>query len=216
MVLAAGRGERMRPLTDALPKPLLPIGGRPLIEWHLERLGRAGIREVAINTSWLGERLRATLGDGRRLGVAITWFDEGPQPLEAAGGIVNALGFFGEEPFAVVNGDITTDYPLPPPPPAEGRLAHLVLVPNPVEHRRGDFGVECGELRGDGPQRHTFAGIASYRPQFFAGLAPGRRALKPLLDRAIVAGRITAELYAGRWSDVGTPERLAAAAAALR
>jgi MurNAc alpha-1-phosphate uridylyltransferase len=216
MLLAAGRGERMRPHTDTTPKPLLPVGGRPLIEWHLERLARAGVSEVAINTSWLGAALRTALGDGARFGLSLGWFDEGPQPLEVAGGLVNALGFFGGEPFAVVNADVATDYPLPPPAPAPGRLAHLVLVPNPPEHARGDFGIECGELRLDAPRRLTFAGIASYRTEFFAGLTPGRRALKPLLDRALVAGHVSAEAYRGRWSDIGTPERLAAADAALR
>jgi len=216
MLLAAGRGERMRPLTDATPKPLLAVGGRPMIEWHLEALARGGVREVAVNTSWLGERLRAALGDGARFGLSLGWFDEGPQPLEVAGGIVNALGFFRGEPFCVVNGDVVTDYPLPPPAPPPGRLAHLVLVPNPPEHPRGDFGLECGELRFDAPRRLTYAGIASYRPEFFAGLGPGRRAWKPLVDRALAAGLVSAEVYHGRWSDAGTPARLAAADAALR
>jgi N-acetyl-alpha-D-muramate 1-phosphate uridylyltransferase len=216
MVLAAGRGERMRPLTAALPKPLLAVGGRPLIEWHLASLARGGIREVAINTSWLGSMLEAALGDGARFGLRLRWFHEGPEPFETAGGIVNALEFFGAEPFAVVNGDVYTAYPLPPPPPAAGRLAHLVLVPNPEEHPRGDFGLECGELRVDAPRRYTFAGLASYHPRLFAGLAPGRRALKPVLDRAAAAGLVTAEVYAGGWADVGTPERLAALDAELR
>ena len=210
MLLAAGRGERMRPLTDTLPKPLLPVGGRPLIEWHIERLVRAGVTEIGINTSWLGERLRATLGDGARLGARIRWFDEGAEPLEAAGGIVNALTMFGVEPFAVVNSDVWTDYSLPPPAPPAGRLAHLVLVPNPGHNGRGDFGLECGEVRLDGPLRYTFAGLACYEPRLFASLPAGRRALKPVLDGAIAAGLVTGELYGGRWTDVGTPERLAA------
>jgi MurNAc alpha-1-phosphate uridylyltransferase len=215
LVLAAGRGERMRPLTDSIPKPLLVVGGRPLIVWHLARLAAAGVSEVAINTSWLGATLREALGDGTGHGVAIRWFDEGPVALETAGGIVNALGLFGEEPFAVVNGDVWSDLPLPPPPPAPGRLAHLVLVPNPVQHPHGDFGLECGELRHDGAVRYTFSGIASYRPALFAGLAPGRRPLKPVLDRALAAGLATGEVYRGRWTDVGTPERLAELEAAL-
>jgi len=216
MVLAAGRGTRLRPLTDTLPKPLIPVQGRPLIEWHLERLAAAGIGEVAINTSWLGDRLRAALGDGARLGVAITWFDEGPVPLEAAGGIVNALAFFGEEPFAVVNGDVFTDYALPPRAPAAGHLAHVVLVDNPPEHPRGDYAIECGELRFEGPLRRTYAGIASYRPALFRGLGPGVRAWKPLIDAAVAAGRVTAEVHRGAWSDIGTPGRLAAANAPVR
>jgi MurNAc alpha-1-phosphate uridylyltransferase len=210
MILAAGRGERMRPLTLTTPKPLLAVAGKPLIEWHLEHLARAGITDVAINISWLGDRLRNAVGDGRRHGLSITWFDEGPEPLEAAGGIINALGFFANEPFVVVNGDIFTDYALPPVAPQGGCLAHLVLVPNPVERPRGDFAVECGELRVDGARRYTFGCIATYHPAFFAGLAPGRRTLRPLLDRALGAGRVTAELFQGRWVDVGTPERLAA------
>ena len=216
MLLAAGRGERMRPLTANVPKPLLEVGGKPLIAWHLERLARGGVSEVAINTSWLGEKLRAALGDGARFGLRIAWFDEGPEPLETAGGIRNALAFFGDQPFAVVNADVYTEMPLPSPAPAPGRLAQLVLVPNPPQHPRGDFGLECGELRLDGPLRYTFSGIASYRPALFAALAPGRRALKPVLDRAAHAGLVGAEIYAGRWIDVGTPERLAALAASLK
>jgi len=216
MVLAAGRGERMRPLTATVPKPLLEVAGKPLIEWHLLSLARSGIREVAINTSWLGSRLVAACGDGARFGLRLRWFDEGPEPLEVAGGIINALAFFGGEPFVVVNGDVFTAYPLPPLPPAAGRLAHLVLVPNPPEHSRGDFGVECGELRLDAPRRYTFAGIATYDPRLFAGVDRGRRAWKPLIDRAAAAGLVSAEVFEGRWTDVGTPERLAALNATLR
>ena len=215
MVLAAGRGMRLRPLTDSAPKPLLPVHGRPLIEWHLERLAKGGIREVAINTSWLGQMLVAALGDGTRFGLTLTWFDEGPEPFETAGGIINALPFFEGEPFAVINGDVFSDYALPPPP-AAGRLAHLVLVPNPPEHPRGDFGIECGELRIDAPVRFTYAGFASYDPRFFAGLTPGRRALKPLWDAGACAGRVSAELFTGAWTDVGTVERLRAVNSAVR
>lgn len=215
LILAAGRGERMRPLTDTLPKPLLAVGGKPLIHWHIERLAAAGVREIAINTSHLAPVLHEALGDGTRLGVAIRWFDEGPVALETAGGIVNALPFFAGEPFVVVNGDVWTDLPLPPLAPADGRLAHLVLVPNPPQHPRGDFGLECGELRQDGALRHTFAGIATYHPRLFAALAPGRRPLKPILDRALAAGLISATLWEGRWTDVGTPARLAELDAAL-
>ena len=170
---------------------------------------------VAINTSLLGEQLRAALGDGAGFGLRIEWFDEGPEPLETAGGIRNALGAFGAEPFAVVNADVYTDRPLPPPVPSAGRLAHVVLVPNPEHHPRGDFGLECGELRLDGPRRYTFAGIATYRPELFAALAPGRRPLRPVLERAAHAGLVSAELHTGRWADVGTPARLAALDASL-
>ncbi|MCZ8131882.1 MAG: nucleotidyltransferase family protein [Steroidobacteraceae bacterium] len=215
MILAAGRGERMRPLTLTCPKPLLEAGGRPLIVWHLERLARAGVTDVVVNLSWLGERIPAALGDGSGFGLRLHYVDEGPEPLETGGGIVNALAHFGEGPFAVVNGDVWTDAPVPLAP-APGRLAHLVLVPNPPQHPRGDFGLEAGECRYDGPRRHTFSGIASYRPELFRGQPPGKRPLKPLLDRAIHAGLATAELYRGRWTDVGTPERLAALDAELR
>lgn len=210
IVLAAGRGERMRPLTLTTPKPLLEVRGKPLIVHHLERLAAAGVREVAVNLSWLKEAIPAALGDGSRFGVAIRYFDEGPEPLDVGGGIVNALPFFAGEPFAVVNGDVYADYPLPARLPAPGVLGHLVLVPNPVQHPRGDFGLECGEVRADGAVRHTYAGIATLTPALFAGLRPGRQALKPVLLRAAAAGRLTGERFEGVWNDVGTPERLAA------
>jgi MurNAc alpha-1-phosphate uridylyltransferase len=215
MLLAAGRGERMRPLTATTPKPLLRVGGKPLIVWHLENLARGGVTHVAINTSWLAAELHRALGDGRAFGLEIAWFDEGPEPLETAGGIQNALAFFGDEPFAVVNADVYAELPLPPRVPAAGRLAHLVLVPNPPQHPRGDFALECGELRLEGAQRYTFAGIATYHPALFATLAAGRRPLRPELARAAHAGLVSAEIYGGRWVDVGTPERLAALDASL-
>ena len=215
MLLAAGRGLRMRPLTDSLPKALLPVGGKPLIAHHLERLAAGGVLDVAINTSWLGERLRAALGDGAHFGLRIHWFDEGPEPLEFAGGIRNALALFGDEPFAVISSDVYTELPLPPPAPPPGRLAHLLLVPNPAHHPAGDYAIECGELRLEGPRRATFAGIGSYRPALFRGLPPGRRGLRAVLDPAAHAGLVSAELCSGRWVDVGTPERLAQLAASL-
>jgi MurNAc alpha-1-phosphate uridylyltransferase len=209
MILAAGKGERMRPLTLTTPKPLLPVGGTPLIVWHVERLVAAGIRDVVINLSWLGERIPAALGDGSRWGVRLHYVDEGPEPLETGGGLRNALDLLGDAPFVAVNGDVWTDAPLPPLP-APGRLAHLVLVRNPDHNPRGDFAIECGECRLEGPVRHTFSGVASYRPELFRSLPNGRFPLKPILDRAIHAGRATAELHPGRWTDVGTPARLAA------
>ena len=214
LLLAAGRGERMRPLTLATPKPLLRVGGRSLIEWHLLRLAAAGVLDVAINTSWLAEKLHLAIGDGERFGVRIRWFDEGPEPLEAAGGIRNALPFFDGEPFLVVNADVWTTVALPPAPQA-GRVAHLLLVPNPPQHPRGDFGLECGELRLTGPSRWTFSGVASYHPRLFEGLVPGRRSLRPVLDAAALAGLVTAEVATGDWVDVGTPQRLASLDAAL-
>ena len=210
IVLAAGRGERMRPLTLTTPKPLLEVHGTPLIVHHLRRLAVAGITDVAVNVSWLKDEFPRALGDGRDFGVAIRYFDEGPEPLDVGGGIVNALEFFQDEPFAVVNGDVYSDYALPPAPPAAGLLGHLVLVPNPAQHPRGDFALECAELRLSGPRRYTYAGLATLHPRLFAGLAPGVRPLKPLLDRALAAGRLSGEVYRGVWNDVGTPERLAA------
>lgn len=215
MILAAGKGERMRPLTLHAPKPLLEVGGKPLIVWHLERLVAAGVRDVVINLSWLGDRIPAALGDGARWGARIAYVDEGPEPLETGGGLRNALPLLGDAPFVVVNGDVWTDCPVPPDP-APGVLAHLVLVRNPAHNARGDFAIECGEARLTGPVRHTFSGIASYRPELFAPLSPGKFPLKPVLDRAMHAGRVTAALHAGRWTDVGTPERLAELDAELR
>jgi MurNAc alpha-1-phosphate uridylyltransferase len=215
MILAAGKGERMRPLTLDRPKPLLEVGGRPLIVWHLERLAAAGVRDVVVNLSWLGHLIPAALGDGTRWGVQLHYVDEGPEPLETGGGIRNALHLLGDAPFVVVNGDVWTDCAIPPLP-APGVHAHLVLVPNPEHHPRGDFALESGECRLEGAVRHTYSGIASYRPEAFRPLAPGRFPLKPLLDRAIHAGRATAELHRGRWTDVGTPARLAALDAELR
>ena len=209
IVLAAGFGERMRPLTLTTPKPLLTVGGKPLIVHHLEKLAAAGIREIAINVCWLKQSFPDALGDGARFGVALRYFDEGDAPLEVAGGIRNALDFFNSEPFAVVNGDVYTDRPLSLTAPAAGRLGHLVLVPNPAQHPRGDFALECDEVRLDGPHRYTYSGLASFAPALFDGLPPGRSSLKPLLLRALRAGRLSAEVYGGLWSDVGTPERLA-------
>ena len=209
MILAAGRGERMRPLTDTAPKPLLKVRGRALIEYHLEALHAAGVRELVVNLSWLGERIRAALGDGSQWGVAIHYCDEGPQPLETAGGIFNALSFLGPGPFAVVNGDVWTDFPMSRLSLGAGKLAHLVLVPNPSHHGQGDFGLETGRVTRAGGKTYTFSGIAIYRPEFFAGCTAGRFPLLPLLQRAIDSSSLTGEVYQGVWSDVGTPERLA-------
>ena len=210
MILAAGRGERMRPLTDQMPKPLLRVRGKPLIEYHLERLARAGIDRIVINLAWLGGMIRDALGDGSRFGVRIDYSDEAPQALETGGGIFRALPLLGERAFLVVNGDVFSDYPL-----AEARLplerdAHLVLVPNPLQHPNGDFGVEGGLARPDAPVRFTFSGIAVYRRELFAGCTGGGFPLKPLLVRAMEAGRCSAEIHRGSWHDVGSIERLKA------
>lgn len=215
MLLAAGRGERMRPLTDSVPKPLVPVGGRALIVWHLLALARAGIREVVINLSWLGAQLRDALGDGSQFGVSIAWSDEGPVPLETGGGIFHALRLLGADPFLVVNADIWTDIDF-------GRLAlepdahaHLVLIPNPPHHPRGDFGLEGDRVVNRETGRLTYTGVGVYSREFFAGCSAGRFPLLPLLNRAIAAGRARGEVHRGQWCDVGTAERLASLSARL-
>lgn len=209
MVLAAGRGERMRPLTDTLPKPLLTVGGRPLIAWHLAALARAGIREVVINLSWLGERLRAALGDGAGYGVSITYSEEGPVALETGGGIVRALPLLGPEPFLVVSGDVWTQVDFARLQLAPDAQAHLVLIPNPPHHPRGDFGLESGWVVSRETDRLTYGNVGIYRPEFFAGYADGRFPLIQPLNRGIAARTVRGELYRGEWLDVGTPARLA-------
>jgi N-acetyl-alpha-D-muramate 1-phosphate uridylyltransferase len=210
MLLAAGRGERMRPLTDSCPKPLLQVAGKPLIAWHLERLANAGIRNVVINLSWLGEMIAATLGDGSRYGVAIQYSREPWPPLETGGGIVQALPMLGEGPFLLVNGDVYCDIDFSVLRIAPLDLAQLVLVPNPPQHPRGDFGLaDGGRVVAEGGQRLTYSGVALIRPDFFAGAAPGRFPLLPWLTRALQAGRLGGQRHDGVWLDVGTPERLA-------
>ena len=210
MILAAGRGERLRPLTDTTPKPLLRVRGQPLIERHVMGLVRAGVERIVINLAWLGAQISEYLGDGARYGAAIVYSDEQPQALETAGGIIRALPQLGRAPFAVVNGDIYTDFPFETLGLAPDRDAHLVLVPNPPQHLRGDFGLEQGMALADAASRYTFSGIAMYRDAFFAGCADGVRPLKPMLLRCMAVKRCSAELYTGPWEDVGTPERLQA------
>ena len=215
MLLAAGRGERMRPLTDTTPKPLLEVGGRPLIVWHLAALARAGIREVVINLSWLGGQLRTALGDGSDLGVSISWSEEGAIPLETGGGIFRALPLLGPEPFLVVNADIWTDIDfgrLQLPPQAH---AHLLLIANPAHHPRGDFGLEGDRVVNRESERLTYTGVGVYSPEFFAGCSAGRFPLLPLLNRAIAAGCVRGEVHRGQWCDVGTAERLTTLSAGL-
>ena len=219
MILAAGRGERMRPLTDHTPKPLLPAGGKPLIVWHLERLALAGIHDIVINHAHLGNQIEATLGDGGRWGLSIRFSPEPEGALETAGGIANALPLLGhDDPFLVINGDIYCDWDMARARDAlrPGDLAHLVLVPNPQHHPQGDFplcagrvGAEAAAIAGSHEALHTFSGIGIYRPQVFAGIRRGQAAkLAPLLRNAIAEGRVSGEVHAGRWVDVGTPERL--------
>lgn len=221
LIFAAGLGERMRPLTDATPKPLLQAGGRPLIAWHLERLAAAGVTEVVVNVSWLAEQFRPALGDGSRWGLAIHYSHEGDVPLETGGGMWHARGVLGNDPFIAVNGDVWTDYDfarLPAQPPGD---AHLVLVDNPQHNPEGDFALAGdGIVRNDGAQRLTFAGIGVYRASLFddwrrvIGDTPGSREdpprfrLAPLLRAAIAETQVTGEHHRARWTDVGTPERL--------
>lgn len=216
MILAAGRGERMRPLTDVTPKPLLRVGGTTLIEHHLLRLARAGLHDVVVNTGHLGEQIEATLGDGARYGVRIEYSREGDAILDTGGGILNALPLLGEAPFLVVNGDIYTDYPYAGLTAAPVGLAHLILVPNPPQHAHGDFVLQQGRVSSEGEERLTFSGIGVYRPQLFASCRAGVFPLAPLLRRAMADGEVSGERYDGEWWDVGTPARLAALDVRLR
>lgn len=209
MILAAGRGERMRPLTDAIPKPLLPAGGRCLIEHHLEALAAAGIRDVVVNHAHLGAQIEAALGDGTAYGLRIRYSPEA-EALETGGGIFRALPLLGPGPFLVVNGDIWTDYDPGRLRIADTDLAHLVLVDNPPHHPAGDFVLAGGRVRPEGAPRLTFSGIGAYRPALFSGCTPGRFPLAPLLRAAMGRDAVGGEHFAGRWVDVGTPERLAA------
>lgn len=229
LIFAAGLGERMRPLTDSTPKPLLQAGGKPLIVWHLEKLAAAGVHYVVINTSHLADQFPATLGDGSRWGLRIRYAYEGPTPLETGGGMLNALPLLGDAPFLAVNGDIHSDVDYASLPSDPQGLAHLVMVDNPAHHPEGDFrlGAE-GYLHDDGAPRLTFSGIGIYRQdllrewQGVIGPTPGAEArpprfkLAPLLRAAMAAGRVHGAHHRGAWTDVGTPARLAELDARLR
>jgi len=211
MVLAAGRGERMRPLTDHTPKPLLAVGGKPLIAWHLERLAAAGFTDIVINHAHLGQQIEGALGTGSHWGLTIRYSPEPPGALETAGGIVQALPLLGEQPFLVINGDIFCDWDVARAAKAlaPGDLAHLVLVPNPGHNTNGDFALQGQRVTSDAPHKDTFAGIGIYHPALFAGLVAGQPAkLAPLLRTAMGAGKVSGERHQGRWVDVGTPQRL--------
>jgi MurNAc alpha-1-phosphate uridylyltransferase len=216
MLLAAGRGERMRPLTDHTPKPLLEVAGRPLIAWHLRRLAQAGIREVVINLSWLGESIAAALGDGSAHGVRIHYSREPWPALETGGGIRQALPLLGDQPFLLVNGDVYTDVDFAALRLAPGDLAQLVLVPNPDHHPRGDFWLDGARIADAGAQRLTYSGIALLRPELLREAEPGRFPLLPWLLKAQAAGKLGGQRHDGLWIDVGTPERLAELDARLR
>jgi N-acetyl-alpha-D-muramate 1-phosphate uridylyltransferase len=218
MILAAGRGERMRPLTDTTPKSLLAAGGKPLIVWQLENLARAGFGEIVINHAHLGHMIEAALGDGSRFGLSIRYSPE-PEALETAGGIARALNLLGAKPFLVINADIHTDYDFSALARVDLQdgLAHLVLVANPPQHPRGDFALEAGRVRESGRQLYTFSGIGVYAPRLFGGIPPGAKvALAPILRKAMAAERVSGEYYRGRWQDIGTAERLQALDMELR
>ena len=211
MILAAGKGERMRPLTLTTPKPLIPVAGVPLIEYHLGALARAGFTEVVINHAWLGEKIEAHVGNGERFGLQVTYSRE-TQPLETGGGIFQALKYLGDEPFVVVNGDIWTDYDFAALRRPLAGLAHLVLVPNPEHHPEGDFLLQDGQVQvpSTSVDTLTYSGIAVLHPQLFADSAAGAFKLAPLLRFAMRDGDVSGEQFDGHWIDVGTPERLAA------
>ncbi len=215
MILAAGRGERMRPLTDTTPKPLLPVAEKPLLQFHLEKLAQIGVTDVVINHAWLGEQIEAFVGTGEQFGLRAHYSPEPAGGLETAGGIIRALPMLGDAPFLVINGDIFTDLDFEDLPQqlSEGIAAHLLLVPNPPHNPEGDFGVQDGRLTGKktGQPSYTFSGMALYSPAFFAQYQAGSEAfvkLRELFDNGIKQRQIAASVLHCQWTDVGTPERL--------
>ena len=210
MILAAGRGERMRPLTDHTPKPLLPVAGKPLIVHTINQLVSAGFTEIVINHARFGQQIEDKLGDGKAVGASISYSPEGDEPLETAGGIINALPLLGNERFLVVNGDIATDFPFADLKTASVALAHIVLIDNPPHHLAGDFALDnSGSVTEDGDNRLTFSGIGLYHPDLFKDIPSGKSKLAPLLRAAMAANKVTGQYYPGFWMDIGTPERLA-------
>lgn len=213
MILAAGHGTRMRPLTDHTPKPLLEVGSKPLIVWHIEKLAKAGFHDIIINIAWLGSQIPKTLGNGSQWGVQLHYSDEQQEgALETAGGIIKALPLLGDESFLVINGDVWCDYPCQPKTLTTHTLAHLVLVNNPAHNPDGDFHycTHDGHIDNNGTPCHTFSGIGYYHPDLFTGLEYGKRPLAPLLRTAMEQGKIKGEVFTGDWRDIGTPERLQA------
>lgn len=208
MILAAGWGTRMRPLSNDTPKPLIKIAGKALIEYHIEHLVKAGITDIVINHARFRDQVEQMLGDGRAYGAAIHYSAEGEQPLETGGGIFKALPLLSDGPFIVVNSDIWCDYPLSKLPDKFNGHAYLVLVDNPDHHPKGDFALEDGRVLAEGPSMLTFSGIGVYHPELFADCHPGTFTLAPVLRIAMANGLVTGEHYQGLWADVGTPERL--------
>ena len=216
LIFSAGLGERMRPLTDTTPKPLLDVRGKPLIVWHLEKLARAGVREVVINTSHLAAQFPAKLGDGAAWNLRIRYSFEGPEPLDSGGGMFRALPFLGHDPFLAVNGDIFTDFDFSTLPQNPLGLAHLVMVDNPPHHPAGDFVLRDERLFDESSPRLTFAGIGVYRPSLLDGQTDGKFSVVPILRAAMHRNEIAGEHYRGIWNDVGTPQRLAELNSGLR
>lgn len=211
MILAAGRGERMRPLTDVTPKPLLKAAGKSLIERTIEQLVSANFTELVINHAYLGKQIETTLGNGSHLGAKIRYSPEGEKGLETAGGIIHALPLMEDAPFLVVNGDIATNFPFAELKKKSVDLAHLVLVPNPEHHEQGDFKLHANQkLSSEGEQRFTFSGIGIYSPELFQSVPKNTTKLAPVLRMAMAEKRVTGELFEGFWMDIGTPERLQA------
>ena len=208
MLLAAGRGERLRPITDTTPKPLVEVCGKALIEHHFDRVRQAGITDVVINLGWLGEKILAHVGSGERFGVNVVYSPEGDNILETGGGIHRALPMLGSDPFIVINADIYTDMPVPRGDLDGDDLGHLVLVPRPGFRDRGDFSLRGDRISNAEPRELTFSGVAVYRPEFFAECTPGRFPLAPMLRAAADEKRLSGDAYEGLWQDVGTIERL--------
>jgi MurNAc alpha-1-phosphate uridylyltransferase len=210
IILAAGRGERLRPHTDITPKPLIQVGKHRLIEYHLLNLARAGIEDIVINISWLADQIRETLGDGSNYSLHITYSDEGEEALETAGGIINAIPLLGDEAFIVINGDIWCDYDLSSLVNRQmNQEAHLVLVHNPEHNTEGDFALEQGLIKNSGENKLTYSGIGLYTREFFADTEPGKKALAPVLRKKSELNKVSGEYYNGQWVDIGTIERLA-------
>lgn len=209
MILAAGRGERLRPVTDSVPKSLVEINGQTLLERHLRLLATGGVETVVINLGWLGEQITEHVGSGEDFGLNVVYSQEGDNVLETGGGIHRALPMLGADPFLVINADIYTDMPLPQVQLGDDDMVHLVCVPVPEDKSSGDFAIEDGRIRNDGNPMFTFSGVSIYRPEFFADCTPGRFSVVPMLRSAVDADKVSGSIYAGLWRDVGTPERLA-------
>ncbi len=212
MILAAGRGERMQPLTDRIPKPLLEVNGKPLIQYHVENLVQAGIVDIVVNHAVFGEQIETYFGDGKDFGARISYSAEGDQPLETAGGILKALSLLGESPFLTVNADIWTDFSfqqlLDLSGNLSGHLAHIVLVDNPVHNPEGDFSLSENRVLNEGDPMLTFSGISVFEPEFFKGYVPGHKPLAPMIRQSVSYGRVSGSHYRGQWRDIGSPERL--------